>query len=184
MAISFISTATRPSASIAWYTNSGLPVVTAMLNSWHSALPDTPYENVISDDGLTNTNTVTFKNLEDFNVFYNYIMDLNLAVEFINYCGANPGFTNSRTVSGFGNITIAATYNFPNSTESASYSIDRLRANDVAHLTDLQVLSDKVIVTHTYADAADFSSAHFNDVVFAQNLVDYGVTKTISITAN
>ena len=184
MAISFISTATRPSTSVAWYIDSGLPVVTSILDSWHSALPNTPYENVISDDGLTITNTVTLENLEDFNVFYNYIMDLTLAVEFTNYRNANPGFTNSRTVSGFGNITIAATYNFPNGTESASYNIDRLRANDVAHLTDLQVLSDKVIVTHTYADAADFSSAHFNDVVFAQNLVDYGVKKTISITAN
>ena len=184
MSITFTTIATRPNTSVQFYQESGSPVVAQITDAWRALNLHSSRDQVTSDDGLTLTSTATFETIENFSTFYNYITDLTLAVEFTNYRNANPGINNSRTASGFGNVTIAATYNFPNGTESESQNINRLRENDVAHLTDLQVLSDKVIVAHTYADAADFSSAYFNDVGFAQDLVNAGVTKTISVTAN
>jgi hypothetical protein len=184
MSFTFNTIATRPNTSVQFYQETGLPVVTRITDAWRALNLHSTRSQVTSDDGLTLTSSATFETIENFSTFYNYIVDLNLAVEFTNYRAANPGIDNSRIATGFGNITIATTYNFPNGTESESQNIDRLRANDVAHLTDLQVLSDKVIATHTYADDADFSLAHFNDVGFAQNLLAANVTKTVSITAN
>ena len=184
MSITFTTIATRPNTSVQFYQESGSPVVAQITDAWRALNLHSSRDQVTSDDGLTLTSTATFETIENFSTFYNYITDLNLAVEFNNYRVANPGIDTSRIATGFGNVTMATTYNFPNGTESESENIDRLRVFDVDHLTNFQVLSDTVITTHTYADAADFSSMHFNDIRVAQIFVDAGVTKTVSVTAN
>jgi hypothetical protein len=187
MSITFINVATRPDTSEPFYADSNLPHITFQknLNS-----PGATRTSETSTDGLRRTVQTTFSTIEDFSTFYNYIADLNLSVEFNEYRENNPGHDNTRSVSGdIGKFTMTSVYDCPNGTDIADSStpgqtiVDRLRNSDTAHLTNIEVLTNKITVTHTYENVADFSSRHFNDVLFAADLVNAGVTKTVTITA-
>lgn len=188
MSITFINTQTRPNTSIAFYSESNLPATTRVKNICKT-IPNINFTSAISSDQLTLTNTTILDTIENFSTYYNLIADLNMSVELQTYRTSNPGVQSTRSASGdFPKFAMTTTYNCPNGTDipctfsGAATTIDRLKNLDSGHLTNVEVLTDTIILTHTYENVADFSSSHYNDVLAAQDLVNAGVTKTVTIT--
>jgi hypothetical protein len=138
---------------------------------------------ILSDDGLSATNTIVCQDIATLNLYYEVISDLELGKEYNEFFTVNTEVRNTRTISGISStLTLVTTYTFPGGTAN-------INPADIFHLgppggelPDLKVSDTSVILTHIYENDTSFNSQHYNDFWKADQLLSLGVTKNSVFT--
>jgi hypothetical protein len=207
MAITKTTVLTRTSTSVPFYVDAGRAAVAAndaatlphfqtmwnALTNLYNAGKYTIAESV-SDDGLTQTRTLTYNDLDTLNQAET-AYDIANAREFQSYKINNNFVTiNGATVSAEerGNLwriegidspyTVTTTYTFPNASDAyIDTFVGALENYDhFSKLTDLVINGASVIVTHQYLNAADQTAHPYLDMFFIPQLAEKNVTRTVA----
>jgi hypothetical protein len=183
----------RLRTDIPFYADSGLPAMTAYKASVQALLDSGDYtftrEN--SSDGLTETYTSTFKDLNTFIQVEN-LKGIALDAEFLTYVDSNDpgsGFTNiddPYTLTGIDQpFKYIITYSFHaddvdenNVPLHQAISVDAVINPDT--LEDVTVTDTSVVITYSFQNAADFTANFYNDLRRLREWITPNLTRTIS----
>ena len=145
------------------------------------------FTTVPSDDGNTRTSTAVYATISDWNAFLNdaitieYQHDLNTHTP----TGDDGKFEVSYNQSGIdAPFVMTTSYTFPTAGLSAHDTLVTAinENNAVANkLTNLTVTDTVVTAVHTYANSADYTTNHWNDLKLIADLQAAGVTRNITI---
>ena len=184
MSITFTSTQVRTDASAQYYgPDTGLPVVTNIRRLIAEAGITTT--KTLSEDQLTQTVVDICETNEQVVVFLNCVLDIDMRKELEDYqASKSAGMKNRRTISGVGApFTITTTYTFPEGTDITSLA-NQVALHDGLYATNVQILVDSVICTHTYPNENAFNTNRWSDVNIYTDLVGKNITKSHTFTIN
>jgi len=143
---------------------------------------------VVSDDGLTQTETTTYNSLEIYSQV-DTLKGISLDSAYFDYRIGHNFDTLERhdqyVQSGIDQaFTCTTTYTFPTGGQHSEI-LDLLVTmindsnTDYNKLKDLTVNTDSVVVVHQYNDSADFTPNHWGDLALATMLQSVDCTRTI-----
>jgi hypothetical protein len=206
MAIIKTTVLTRTNTSVPFYTDAGkaairandsatLPLFQVMAAKQNILRDAGKYiiEEAVSDDGLTQTRTLTYSDLDALSQGET-AYDIATTREFQNYKINNNFVTiNGSTVSaeerrnlwrieGIDSpYTVTTTYTFPSASDAyIDTFVGALENYDHFNkLTDLVINGANVITTHQYLNSADQTTHPFLDMFFVPQLAEKGVTRTV-----
>jgi hypothetical protein len=193
MLITEIKTNIRPDASVPFFNQSGDSLHVSTLASIQSFKDAGKYviTSVISDDGLTQTNTNSFDSFETYSqvdtafgidldfAYLTYIKNNNFVQhDWTSVAGRRAGYTQTGINQEF---KVTTTYTFP----SGSSDFEKLFADALTsyeqfdNQVDLVILESGIQVVHQYSNSADYTDFCFNDMFYVPQLHAAGVTRTI-----
>lgn len=141
-------------------------------------------ERTISNNGLTQTNVVTFATVADYNQVESTV-SIALDNEYQQYVN-NNGFVhgeNQYVQTGFdAPFSCTTTYTYTANTSTLyplfEYFVNAIEASN--KLTSLVNTGTQVIAVHEYLDSGDFTENHWQDFTFVNSLHTGEVTRTIT----
>ena len=183
MPITETRTHTRPSTTTTLWSDSTGPALSAAMTAIQ------PYRDsgalilarTLSDDQLTITQTLTYRDLETYSAV-DTIFGIALNAEAVNYATAN-GITNGDyQQTGIDQLfTCITTYRFsPTATMPNGQSISEFLLATIPRprLTDIQVNADSVVATFQFGNSADYLTNSWIDVPYCVDLHAAGVTRS------
>lgn len=180
MNLTYIATAIRPNTSVVFYPESGLPVVSSVVDQYR-ALAD-GIDLSYSPDQLIRTSKFTFLSESAFEQAFNILIDTNLSKEFNDFVASNPGTASDRDLIFHSGSTLVVTTTYSwSGTVDTSDLVSKLQQHQA--LTNFQELSNSIVAIHTYPIVLDinFFPEIWTDYNLTENLIAQGITKTISI---
>lgn len=188
MSITEIKRFKRPNTSIPFYADSGLAPMLAARTQMQSYFDSGAATSVatVSEDGLTQTLTVTYDSMETWSAFET-IIGVDLDDSFKQYVTENGFLTEDLTEPKYelhgvdGRFRTVIVYNFPETTEAHALRDQvAITAGDfnARILQDLVVTANSITITLEYNDDADFSENFFPDYPYVTDMHNVGFTRT------
>ena len=159
MAISKYYVHTRPNTSVEFFSNTSSVLQSQMelLSQACVASGNLVYTSDISADGLTQTKSRTFSNIEDFNAVNNLTRPFSLTKEIMLYNKAN-GLSTLPNIAGIEqSFTVTSSYNISNfsgNIESISLDIKNLAR---VNLVNISVGTDTITTVHSFSGCDDYN---------------------------
>jgi len=175
----------RPNTSTQYFSESALPELTAAVTAMQPYIDDgrLTLSRVLSDDGLTMTQTLTYDSLETYSAI-DTIFGIALNVEFINHAAANGIEPETYQQTGLDQPFICTTtFTFsPTATMSNGQLISEFLVANIAkiRLTNMEVNTNSIVATFQFDNSADYTANSWQDAPHCVDFHAAGVTRSYS----
>jgi hypothetical protein len=183
----------RPNTSVSFYTNDGkgsaiLDAIQAQIDPLR-ALGKVRGEISVSEDGLTQTGTVTYTDLDAWSQ-RDTLLSIALDAEFMQHSRDNSitGGSPQYTITGIDYpFTCTTVYTFQAGNTSLLDLISNAASADSdpssSKLKSATATETTLTLVHQFDNSDDFTANHFNDIQGVVDLNAAGVTRTITYAA-